>query len=444
MLIDGHNGDMTVTGDDAPPPIAAPADPDPLWQHPLVLRAGGIGRRLRRVDQARPWALDTLVVVAALVLFCLPDLLHSDGPRELDGVFGQVPRWEMVALQAGLVLPLFLRRRAPTTAFVLIAAVFALQWSLPVFLRADVALLIALYSLTLHSSLRRLLWACAITIGILTLALVRIAAFAAVAEVAFFLICASTAAVALGLVVRIRRSQLAGLRDRAERLEIERDQRSMLAVAGERARVAREMHDILGHNLSVIIRLADGGAYAARVTPERSAQALTLIGETGREALNDLRRTLGALRDESVAPALAPQPGIAEVDALCERIRAAGPRVVYRTVGDIPSDRGLQLAAYRIVQEALTNSLKHAGPDTEARVSLEVADRRLRILVEDSGPPATFRATAEAVPATGQGLIGMRERAALYGGTVRTGRSRAGGWTVQTELALVPVQEKKP
>ncbi|MGW6194677.1 sensor histidine kinase [Kribbella sp. NPDC055110] len=431
---------MTGDGTSQPVGVQTAADPDPLWRHPWVLHLGRVGRRLRRADRARPWALDTLVVVGAFLLFCLPDLLRGEDPRELAGAFNQIPLGGIIALQAGLVLPLFLRRRAPMTAFVMTAAVFTLQWSLQVFLRADVALLIALYSLTLHSSLRRLLWACAITIAALTLAVVRISAIASVAEVAFFLVCATTAAIALGLVVRIRRSQLAALRDRAAQLEIERDQRSMLAVAGERARVAREMHDILGHNLSVIIRLADGGAYAVRVNPERSAQALTLIGETGREALNDLRRTLGALRDDAAVPDLSPQPGIADIDGLCDRIRAAGPSVSYRTAGDLPADRGLQLATYRIVQEALTNALKHAGPDTEARVSLEVTHQRLRIQVEDTGPSAGFEATT--VSGDGQGLIGMRERAALYGGTVQTGRTRSGGWTVQTELELA--QERTP
>ena len=433
-----------MTGDNtrSPADLLTAGDPDPLWRHPLVLRLGRIGRRLRRTDRARPWVLDTLVVVATFLLFCLPDLLHGEGPRELERMFARAPIGEMAALQAGLVLPLLLRRRAPMTAFVMTATVFAVQWSMQVYLRADVALLIALYSLTLHSSLRRLLWACTIMIGVLTLAVVRNSAVASVAEVTFFLISATTAAIALGLVVRIRRSQLAGLRDRAAQLEIERDQRSMLAVAGERARVARQMHDILGHNLSVIIRLADGGAYAARINPDRTAEALTLIGETGREALNDLRRTLGALRDDAVVPALAPQPGIADVDALCDRIRAAGPQVIYRTVGNIPADRGLQLATYRIVQEALTNALKHAGPDTEARVSLEVVHQRLRIQVEDSGPSNGFQQTTG--PATGQGLIGMRERAALYGGTVQTGRTRGGGWTVHTELDLAPAHERTP
>ncbi|MGW6278554.1 sensor histidine kinase [Kribbella sp. NPDC055071] len=433
--VTGDNGSGSVDPRDIP-------NSDPLWQHPWVVRLGRIGRRLRQADHARPWVLDTLVVVGAFLVFCLPDLLHDDGPRELAGVFTQISLGTTIALQAGLILPLFLRRRAPFTAFAITAAVFIVQWSMLVFLRADVALLIALYSLTLHSSLRRLLWACTITVAALALAVGRIAAFASVAEIAFFLVCATTAAVALGLVVRIRRSQLAALRDRATQLEIERDQRSLLAIAGERARVAREMHDILGHNLSVIIRLADGGAYAVRVNPDRSAEALTLIGETGREALNDLRRTLGALRDDAAVADLAPQPGIADVDALCERIRAAGPRVSYRTMGEIPADRGLQLAAYRIVQEALTNALKYAGPDTEARVSLEVAHERLRIQVDDTGPSVGFQPAAGS--GDGQGLIGMRERAALYGGTVQCGRTPGGGWTVRTELGLAPAEERTP
>ncbi|MFI5693744.1 sensor histidine kinase [Kribbella sp. NPDC051586] len=386
--------------------------------------------------------LDTVVVLGVLVVFCLPELLRRNDPRELDDLFAHPPLWAMIALQAGLILPLLVRRRQPTIAFVLTAATFTVQWSMLVFLRADVALLIALYSLTLHSSLRRLLWACLITVAALTLVVVRVASIASVAEAAFFLVTAMTAAIALGLVVRIRRSQLAGLRDRAARLEIERDQRTLLAVAGERARVAREMHDILGHNLSVMIRLADGGAYASRVNVERTTEALELIGETGREALNDLRRTLSALRDDAAAPELSPQPGIADVEALCERIRAAGPRVSYRAVGEIPSDRGLQLAAYRIVQEALTNALKHAGPDTEVRASLEADDHRLRIQVEDTGPstgPARVAGSA-----AGQGLIGMRERAALYGGVIRTGETQTGGWSVQTELEVSPARERKP
>jgi signal transduction histidine kinase len=251
--------------------------------HPLVIRLARVGQRLRQADLDHPWVLDTSVVVLIVLLFCWPDWVRGGSePRELATLFPPLPTAEMLALQAGLVLPLVLRRRAPFARFVAVAAVFLLQWTQGAWLRADVALLVALYGLTLHGRPRQLLAACAIMAGALTLVGVRVSAVVSVAEALFFLISAVTAAIALGLVVRIRRSQLAGLRERAAQLEIERDQRSRLAAADERTRVAREMHDIVGHNLSVMITLADGGAYAAGVTPERSAEALRLIGATGR------------------------------------------------------------------------------------------------------------------------------------------------------------------
>jgi signal transduction histidine kinase len=415
----------------------SPSQPaDPLWQHPLVIRFGRVGQRLRQADRHRPWVLDTAVVLVVVLLFCVPDLIHGDVRRELADVFPPLPLANLLALQAGLVLPLLFRRRAPFATFLAIAAVFAIQWSQDAFLRADVALLVALYSLTLHGRLRQLVWAGVIMAGALALVAVRVSAVTSVAEGLFFLFCATTSAVALGLAVRIRRSQLAGLREHAARLEIERDQRSRLAAASERTRVAREMHDIVGHNLSVMITLADGGAYAAGVTPERSAEALRLIAATGRQAMSELRRMLGALREYADAPQLSPQPGVSDIDALCSRIRAAGPGVVYRTAGDVDTlDKGVQLAAYRIVQEALTNSLKHAGPDTAALVSLGVADQHLHIRVQDTGPP---NQQPEQLTEDGHGLIGMKERAALYGGTVSAGPRPGGGWIVQTELDLNP------
>jgi signal transduction histidine kinase len=248
-----------------------------------------------------------------------------------------------------------------------------------------------------------------------------------------------TAAVALGLVVRVRRAQLASLRDRARRLEIERDQRSKLAAATERTRVAREMHDIIGHNLSVIITLADAGAYAGETSPRRATEALRLVGDSGRQALGELRRMLGVLREQEGEPELAPQPRIADVEALCARIRAAGPAIVYRSAGDLDAlDRGVQLMAYRIVQEALTNALRHAGPATRVTVSLTLADERLRILVRDTGGPAEspVQPPAESPVEEGQGLAGMRERAALYGGTVTAGPAPGGGWVVEAVLRI--------
>ncbi|MFJ4927075.1 sensor histidine kinase [Streptomyces sp. NPDC088736] len=409
---------------------------------PLFARLTRGGQWLRQADRARPWVLDTAVVVLVFLMFCLPDLVHGhDARRELAARFTRPPLAGMLALQAGLVVPLLWRRRNPAAAFAVVTAVFLLQWSLGVLLRADVALLIALYSLTLHGTLRQLAWASAVTAGGLVLVAVRVSVVVSVGDALFFLFSAAIAAVAVGMAVRIRRAQLAGLRERAARLEIERDQRSRLAAATERTRVAREMHDIVGHNLAVMITLADAGAYASDVTPERGKQALLLIGDTGRQALGELRRMLGVLREEAEAPALSPQPGVADIDALCARIRSAGPRITYRTAGDTDAlDGGVQLTVYRIVQEALTNSLKHAGADTRIHLAIGVEGSRLRIRVEDSGPPGGSRPTGPPNE-EGHGLAGMRERAALYGGTVDAGPAPhpGGGWTVQATLDLTPL-----
>ncbi|MFI6656479.1 sensor histidine kinase [Streptomyces sp. NPDC050523] len=410
---------------------------------PLVARLSRGGRRLRQADRNRPWVLDGAVVAVVFLMFCLADLLHGgtgggDGPHRFRLAFTQLPVAGMLALQAGLVLPLLWRRRRPVAAFAVIAAVFVLQWSLGAALRADVALFVALYSLTLHGRLRQLPWACATTAGAMVLVAVRVSPTVSVWDALFFLLSTTTAAVALGLMIRVRRAQLAGLRERAARLEIERDQRSRLATATERTRVAREMHDIVGHNLSVIITLADAGAYATDTAPERGKEALQLIGDTGRQALGELRRVLGVLREPADAtpggPELSPQPGLADVDALCATVRAAGREVVYRTSGDVDAlDSGVQLTAYRIVQEALTNTLKHAG--TEARVHLAIVEKeaRLTIRVQDTGPDRTPGPHEE-----GHGLVGMRERAALYGGSVSAGPAGGGGWSVEAVLDLTP------
>ncbi|MFF2545328.1 sensor histidine kinase [Kitasatospora sp. NPDC058063] len=411
--------------------------------HPLYVRLARIGQRLRQGDRDRPWVLDAAVVAVAFLLFCLPDLFpgHVEaGGREHRIVLARLPLPQTLALQAGLVLPLLWRRRRPTAAFAAIMAVFVLQWSLDVGLRADAALLVALYSLALHGRLRHLAWSCAaMAVAVALVAVAVSGGGLPVGDALFFLFSAATAAVALGIAVRVRRAQLAGLRERAARLEIERDQRSRLATATERARVAREMHDIVGHNLSVIVTLADGGAYAAQANPERGREALLLIGDTSRQAFGELRRMLGVLRDQGdQAAEYTPQPGIADLDGLCARIRAAGPQVVYTAAGALDRpDRGVQLMAYRIVQEALTNALKHAGPETRAHVTLTVDAERLRIRVEDTGRPGGPRWHGR-TDGYGHGLAGMRERAALYGGSVTAGPVPGAGWTVEAVLDLTP------
>ncbi|WP_161256919.1 sensor histidine kinase [Streptomyces sp. SID685] len=412
---------------------------------PPAARLVRAGQRLRQADRAHPWVLDTAVAALVFLIFCLPDLLHLGGTGDGDGdgrhrfrfAFTQLPPAAVLALQAGLVLPLLWRRRRPMAAFVAIAAVFVLQWSLGAALRADVALFVALYSLALHGQLRRLPWAGAVMAAGMVLVAVRVSPVVSVWDALFFLLSTATAALAVGLTVRTRRAQLAGLRERAARLETERDQRVRLATATERARVAREMHDIVGHNLSVIITLADAGAYATDAAPERGKEALQLIGDTGRTALGELRRVLGVLREASdgvrQTPELSPQPGLADIGTLCDGVRTAGLEIVYRTVGEVDAlDRGVQLTVYRIVQEALTNTLKHAGAGTRVNLSVVVEDERLVIRIRDNGPAGDPGPWNE----EGHGLVGMHERVALYGGTVSAGPAVDGGWAVEAVLDL--------
>lgn len=435
---------MTALSPTAPVPGPAAHTEDLGAMGPLVARLGRAGRRLRHADRARPWALDTAVVAVVFLLFCLPDLLHggvvdAGGPRRFRLAFTRLPLAAMLAVQTGLVLPLLWRRRRPATAFGAVTAVFALQWALGAALHADVALFVALYSLALHGRPRGLPRACAVMAAVLALVAVRVSAVVSVTDALFFLLSTTIAALALGLVIRIRRAQLAALRDRAARLETERDQRSRLAAASERARVAREMHDIVGHHLSVVITLADAGACAttAAADPGRGAEALRLIGDTGRQALGELRRVLGVLRDVDAPPAgpeLSPQPGLADLDALCRGVRAAGLDVVYRTTGRVESlEEGVQLTVYRIVQEAMTNTLKHAGTGTRVDLAIDVEDTRVGIRVRDTGDAA-----GEGRRPDGHGLSGMRERAALYGGHVSAGPAPGGGWTVAATLHLTP------
>lgn len=252
-------------------------------------------------------------------------------------------------------------------------------------------------------------------------------------------------ATAIGITVRTRRDHTEALEDRARRLEIERDQQAQLAAAAERARIAREMHDIIGHNLSVITGLADGGQYAAAKSPERAAQALHAIGTTSRQALSELRRLLDVLRDEdqprSPQPELAPQPTLTDLAPLLEGVRAAGLPVHTTTHGTPTLPPGRQLTVYRVIQEALTNTLKHTGPGTTAAIELSYEEKgAVTVTVTDNGGGSPHHRTPQ--PTGGRGLPGMRERTALYGGTLEAGPRPhpEQGWRVHLYLPEEPPQ----
>nr|WP_281386519.1 histidine kinase [Jiangella mangrovi] len=236
----------------------------------------------------------------------------------------------------------------------------------------------------------------------------------------------------MGDVRRVRQAYVAELVERAHQAERERDQRAQLAAAEERARIAREMHDVVAHNLSVIVVQADGGRYAGDQDPQAALDALKTIGDTGRGALSEMRRLLGVLRatDDGDGGTIRPQPGLGSLPELVTSVRQAGLPVELDVTGPPrPLQPGPSLAVYRVIQEALTNALKHAGPAARARVALVFATDRLMARVSDDG-----RGAGAVDDGLGQGLAGMRERMTMYGGTVTAGPAAGGGWRVELDL----------
>ncbi|MDK1472325.1 sensor histidine kinase [Streptomyces sp. 549] len=244
----------------------------------------------------------------------------------------------------------------------------------------------------------------------------------------------------LGDSLRTRRAYYAQLEERAARLEREREAQSKVAVAAERARIARELHDVVAHNVSVMVVQADGAAYVLDTAPDQARQALETISGTGRQALAEMRRLLGVLRsgEGPQGGEYVPQPGVEQLADLVDQVRGAGLPVDFRIEGTPrPLPSGVELTAYRIVQEALTNTRKHGGPDAGATVRLNYGDRELRLLAEDDGRGSQAELYEEGgVDGQGHGLIGMRERVGMIGGTLRTGPRPGGGFQISAELPL--------
>ena len=242
---------------------------------------------------------------------------------------------------------------------------------------------------------------------------------------------------AWGRLTRVRAAYLVELEDRASRLERERDARAKVAVAAERTRIARELHDVVAHNVSVMIVQADGAAYVLDNSPQQAKEALSTIASTGRQALVEMRRLLGVLRTSETAGEYVPQPGVEELPDLLEQVRTAGLPVDFAASGDqrdLP--RGLELTVYRIVQEALTNVRKHGGPGVRARVAVDFGDHDLEVLVEDDGRGAAARRDGDGEEGPGHGLIGMRERVGMVSGSLDIGPRPGGGFRVRAVLPL--------
>jgi signal transduction histidine kinase len=386
--------------------------------------------RLRRLKGAT--ALDIAFVLFIAVSTETHIFNHSDPSTEIAG-----PRWLTVPLPLVIALPLLWRRTRPLVVCALVLGGIVVQ-SVVSGHSAEGFQLILIWVVVPYSVAAY----CARRDAVVGLAIV-LAAFAVYAlenddvmsgragdvwAGAFFLILAVGAWLA-GLVVHGRR-EAAALSERA--IALERD--AQIAAAEERARVTRDLHDIVSHNLSVVVVQA-AGARARAETRDVDLGTLEKIERSGREALAEMRRLLGVMREEPAAegPALEPNPGLTQLDVLADRVRGAGLAVDLRVdVGDdVPPAIGL--SAYRIIQEALTNTLKHAGPDARARVVARREEDALVVEVADDGGPGHADAQANG---GGHGLVGMRERALLLGGRLDAGPRPGGGFIVTARLPL--------
>ncbi|MCT4354525.1 sensor histidine kinase [Streptomyces sp. Je 1-79] len=354
----------------------------------------------------------------------------------------------VVAVLFSLVVAL--RRRAPEKMLLLTVALGVAQLGLglePFF--ADFAMLVIIYTVAAHDGPR---WASRLALAgglsAATLSMLRwpseTSPGSALAHVFFTVIMTVPFVLAwvLGDSLRTRRAYFAQLEERASRLEKEREAQAKVAVAAERARIARELHDVVAHNVSVMVVQADGAAYVLDASPAQAKQALETISSTGRQALAEMRRLLGILRtgEHQEAGEYVPQPDVEQIEDLVEQVRTAGLTVDFRIEGTPrPLPSGVELTAYRIVQEALTNTRKHGGPDAGASVRLVYFDDGLGLLVEDDGRGATHEMYEDGgADGRGHGLIGMRERVGMVGGTLDAGPRPGGGFRISALLPLKP------
>ncbi|MFF0086103.1 sensor histidine kinase [Streptomyces canus] len=346
-----------------------------------------------------------------------------------------------------LCLVVALRRRMPERMLLLAVGLGVVQLALDVeTTSADFAFLVIVYTVAATGAR----WASrlALTIGLCAAPVAQLrwpnensGVFGNVAIMIFQTVPFALAWV-LGDSIRTRRAYFAQLEERNARLEKEREAQAKVAVAAERARIARELHDVVAHNVSVMVVQADGAAYVLDAAPDQAKKALETISSTGRQALAEMRRLLGVLRtgEHQEGGEYVPQPDVEQIEDLVEQCRGSGLPVDFKIEGtprQLPS--GVELTAYRIVQEALTNTRKHGGPNAGASVRLVYFDDGLGLLVEDDGKGAPHELYEEGgADGAGHGLIGMRERVGMVGGTLDAGPRPGGGFRISALLPLKP------
>lgn len=392
---------------------------------------------LRRVDawvRAHPGRVD----LAAGLFFALLCVLFTTAS------YGATRSWSTIGeltADLGIGAAITFRRRRPFVALWIAVATGLLQFfavqhhSLVSFFIPWIAYSVTAYGTRLAARLTLFAALLAALLG--TWMIVREEVWTTPQEfvvvlIGHLLVCA--VAIVAGDLTRARRLALQAVADRAERLEQEQEQERALAAADERRRIAREMHDVVAHSLSVIIAQADGARYAAAADSDVAPRTLGTIAETGRSALQEMRSLLGVLRSDDDAAPKAPAPDLSQLPQLVENAHRSGLEVAFTERGTparaLPS--GAELAAFRAAQEALTNVLKHAGAGAAAALDLTWTPRGLALTVTDDGRGPT------GTDGRGRGQQGMRERAELYGGSATFGPRTGGGYSVSVFL---PYQE---
>lgn len=333
-----------------------------------------------------------------------------------------------------LITPLMLRRRAPVVSFTTICLLLLVQavvFDAPRY--GDIALLLGLYAIAAYGP-RWAVWT-SLGTGLLGAAIAvvswsqppddwRIANFVLLGALVI-------AAWLLGYLARTRRAYVVSLEERAAQLERDAEQQTQIATAAERARIAREMHDVVAHSLSVMVVQADGALYAARKRPEQALDTLRTISATGRASLAEMRKLLGLLRNDTAEAQLAPLPSAGDIPALIGQLRDSGLVIELMVDGQLDQvDAATGLTMYRVVQEALTNTLKHAGPDVTATVQLQVGADSVTVQVDDDG-----RGASAGTDDPGHGILGIRERIAVHSGEVAASPRPGGGFRVR---AVIP------
>lgn len=391
------------------------------------------------IGAIQSWTTDRRMFVD-VVFAVLMGVLSAADAAGVDPLPGHQPADLFAYTLIGIAaVSLIWRRRAPITVLTIVSAIMLTYWSRDHGSFLALLGLPALYSVAMHSSDRRRAWAsigiaCAVLLvgaGVTVLDVPGAYQYFNAVSMAAYLV----GAVAAGIVMRNRSKIFVDTQRRAEMAEADRVAEAQRAVVTERQRIAREMHDVVAHGMSVIAVQAAAGREIVHSDPDRTAKVLEHIEDVGRESLVELRRMLGVLRHtDDQESSRSPQPGIADIAGAVEHSSMSGtPTELIIDGHERPLAAGVELAAFRIVQEALTNVRKHAGQSASATVRMSYADDTVAIEIVDDGRGAVSSLNGSG---GGNGLIGIRERVEIYGGEFSSGPRTGGGYSVTAELPI--------